>query len=84
MKIEVTSRDIKRGQRMDSEACPVALAMRRKIKGAIVGVFCCAAGGRYVNFAKRVTNWILAFDNAQKVKPFAFNLDTKKLGLRKS
>lgn len=76
-KIQITSTDIKKGFPNVVDMCPIALAVRRKMKAHNVSV------GGHVNFSikrnnfraklpKKAVNFIIRFDDGQKVKPFSF------------
>lgn len=73
--IRVTKRHIDRGNYLDCNACPVALAL------IDAGLGQCKVGGSTVydtywnpkyTISERTTDWIGRFDNCKKVKPFSF------------
>jgi hypothetical protein len=75
--VEVTERDIAKGEPGKPCGCPVARAVRRSIgyrkhvfvdEGAIYG------SKFRVRFPPGVGDFVVKFDNHQPVKPFAFDL----------
>ncbi len=73
MKIEVTQRDISRGERGSITHCPVALAIKRATRrGACVSNECASVGDEDIFLPARVGKFIEAFDARKPVKPFTF------------
>jgi hypothetical protein len=94
VKVEVTERDIKKGAKLNCNACPIALAtkralyntkgMRKYSKG--VSVVCSVTStsepdnGRYIaaTMPVKASNFIDAFDSNHPVKPFSMTLNFKE------
>lgn len=79
MKIEVTQEHIDKGDRFSPSCCPLALA----IKDA-TGLYGVSVGAdyvtrmepyRFITLPRRAAGFRKAFDRAEKVKPFTFELD---------
>ncbi len=81
LEINITDGDIKRGTKMDSDSCPIALATKRAFKynkmttphvlGSLMKFY--ANKRRQVVFLPiKAKNFISKFDNGEKVKPFKF------------
>lgn len=79
MLIEVTADDIREGARLSVFSCPVARAMSRAMRTAIVvnGTSWRMDGavGDLRPLPKDVENWILDFDTFNEVLPFSFEVN---------
>jgi|ERR1043166_6451267 hypothetical protein len=83
IKIQVTERDIAVGHRHDSCLCPIARALRRRLKGrplVSVGAEVCSVGdsGPRVLLPKEAQEFIKRFDERLPVNAFEFDLDTDR------
>lgn len=81
VKIEITERDIKlgRGSAGDTTRCPVARALKRKLRDKFVRCGCTYfvfAGNHYIDLPKKASQFMYdLFDDARaKVKPFSFTV----------
>ena len=88
LNVRVTREDIKRGKQVNCNGCPIALAVKRLVKGhprvkpgpALVGatVVCLKEKGTkrfvYGNLPKVAKAFIAKFDQELKVSPFRFKL----------
>lgn len=78
MKIHVTQEDIDAGKRYNSEYCPVALALKRKLPR-----YKWTVGHRFLHYKrqiktpKSVSRKIAQFDGGYPVEPFAFSFTLK-------
>lgn len=80
-KIYVTWSDIKRGEREKTDRCPVARAIKRKLKfkgtvrvcGDFVGLQTFFSTDS-IDLPLKVTRFTTAFDRNRPVKPFSFML----------
>ena len=81
MKVEVTQEDINRGMPKVCDRCPIALAMRRagcafvyvephRVDWRRRGIL----SGKYSSLPSEATRFIMAFDNAEPVQPFTFEV----------
>lgn len=76
--VKVTETHIKRGKRVHSTFCPVALALKPHLKGKSFGVMyeSVRIGSHpveeYFPLSKKVQKFIQKFDNNLPVKPFTF------------
>lgn len=76
MVITVTAKDIRDGNRMFPETCPVALAVRRETgQPFIVGARHVWLKSRRYCLPKKAQTSILDFDEGRKMKPFSFELN---------
>lgn len=77
IRVNVTQRDIDRGEACDSGTCPVARAVLR-VKGvsfvAVAGEDISINTRRCLLLPKKVSKFIERFDDGQPVKPFTFVL----------
>jgi len=79
-KIEVTTGDIRKGDRNEVYTCPVALAVNRVLRITNVNVgedtisFRFNDGEFALSLPVAVIDWIEKFDMEKKVKPFTFVL----------
>lgn len=78
-KIRVTKADISNGEPMEASACPVFLALRRKLKdvaavSADTASICINDVYQDIPLPFKVGQWILRFDDLKPVKPFFFTL----------
>ena len=80
--ITVTAEHIARGEREDCEGCPVALAIQEAfpdLSYSIVGPEEITMGPLEAEISlptpREAVFFILAFDNGEPVRPFAFELD---------
>lgn len=80
MKFTMTKEDIEKGIRCDSFRCPVARAIRRKVKAGRVRVMTNLIIIRRREFPtpKKISDWIYDFDRNRKVRPITFELDYEK------
>lgn len=82
MTIHVTPREIKKALRLvriggkrQSLCCPIALAVRRVIPGAAVGITGISLpDGRRVPLPERAIAVVQDFDNDMEVQPFTFEI----------
>jgi hypothetical protein len=79
LKIEVTSKHIKKGVKQDAESCPIALAIRGlKLRNVEVGgddVDYTKGGKKFqAILPQRARNFVASFDIGKEVKPFSFTL----------
>ena len=78
IRVEVTAEDIATGVPMDGERCPIAYALLRSLNDACYYAVDCEKvelDGEYdLPLPKTAQDFILAFDDAQDVSPFAFDL----------
>lgn len=77
MKIEVTKRDIQKGERGSCRWCPVARAVARATnykKLVLVASDHVDINDKDFNLPLRVQRFIACFDMGDDVKPFSFNL----------
>mgnify|MGYP001615771476 CR=1 FL=1 len=76
VRVSVTKRDIAEGVPLDTQMCPVAIAIRRTTGVFVVDVtdyqFQFDSGN--VDLPKRVARFVDAFDFGDKVRPFTFTL----------
>ena len=78
MRIEVTQEDIEKGEPCDVCACPIALAIQRKLGrgGCEINFSTIDLGpGQVVATPYSARQFIRAFDDHLPVKPFSFELD---------
>ena len=81
VKIEITERDIELGRGLvgDGTRCPVARALRRKLRDKFFACGCTyfVYGDSYVDLPKKVSQFMYdLFDGAQaKAKPFSFTIN---------
>lgn len=85
MKIKVTKQDIEDGIRSNSDACPVALAVRRAFKLQLHDDVCVTGHRIHIKntlyFGPRwLNNFVGTFDCGGKVKPVSFEI--KKRGIK--
>jgi len=80
LKVRVTAKDIREGEREQKSLCPVAIAIARVSQGQpfvyadFVKLY--VEGGFYnVGLPQKVVDFIIRFDDASKVKPFSFTLE---------
>lgn len=79
--IEVTAEDVANGMRCDCSLCPVALAARRAMADALVGVGVRSIflGGPHerkrVELPDEVREKIVAYDREGVMEPFSFELE---------
>lgn len=79
VKIEISKFDIKKGKIGQVSSCPIALAIKRKLKATDLYVGDCAnfryKGTEYwADLPDKAHNFINRFDHNLKVKPFSFIL----------
>lgn len=82
IRVDVTKSDIARGVAGSSVSCPVALSLRRifgeeiLVNNFSVWFYLSNNGGGSINVGlpPKVSNFIGAWDNHRKVKPFSFYL----------
>lgn len=79
-KIRVTKADIKKGKPQEGDACPVFLAIRRKIDtvetvNADDITFRDGNGYRAIATPYKPRKWITRFDDFKPVRPFSFTLN---------
>jgi hypothetical protein len=84
MRINVTARDIKRGEQRHAYSCPIALAARRKFKGNDVlvclgNLYTRPVGSRLTlsiggYLPKAAIEWMTQFDTHGLGEPFSFTL----------
>lgn len=76
MKIDVTQEDINQGTCFDSEKCPVALALKRKLPGKriVVAATSFLIEKSVLPFPPKVEIFVRCFDNKEIVYPFTFEL----------
>lgn len=89
MIITVTKTDIKKGKKESTTCCPIALAVKRKLKKPqLIYVFRDEIrfgrqwGNNYdndIDLPKSAVKFIDKFDDGEKVKPFSFTLSAKEL-----
>lgn len=77
VKIEITKSDIKKGKKQQIDSCPIALAIKRKLKARNIcvsdGVAFNLEGNEYwVDLPNKASYFIDNFDDGLKVKPFSF------------
>jgi hypothetical protein len=83
--VHVTNDDIRNGECLSCHACPVALAIRRKLSawrpqpGVSVGAQTIVVDGYRFVTPVRVTRFIRRFDGGDTVQPFAFRLRAEEL-----
>lgn len=77
MKISVTKNDIKNGVPLSECKCPIALAIKRKLKTNKVHVEDVSATilDQYIMLPSIAVSFIKDFDCETEVLPFSFNLD---------
>ena len=77
--IDVTAEDIERGVPRSSDACPIARAAKRVLKGPLgVGVDDIAVFGpkeRYYLLPDKAQRFLKKFDAKQPVKPISFDAE---------
>lgn len=80
IKIEVTQEDINYGIKGICDSCPVARAIKRKVKdhGVSVGSNYIRVWGKEIQTLKKVSEFIRKFDTAKTVKPFSFCINLKE------
>jgi hypothetical protein len=79
VRIRVNQRDIKNGKPGKSYSCPIALAIKRKIKDSedvVVGldVIYVNRKNRAISNPGNVFRWVRDFDAKRLVKPFSFTI----------
>lgn len=78
MKVEVTKRDIQKGEPGSCRKCPVALAIARATrhkKPVLVTLHCADVSDKLFALPRKAQRFIARFDmGLGKVKPFSFNL----------
>ena len=76
IEITVTANDIAKGERFQSDRCPIARALARVAgRGRIyVNGTCVWIRDKRYALPSAASNWIYSFDAAFPVKPFAFQL----------
>ena len=76
--VEVTQEDIKKGRACDGTYCPIALALKRKIKRpCLVGVKdidIYNPKSKYTLHVPQIKLFVGNFDHGNKVEPFTFEL----------
>lgn len=80
MKITVTKKDIEKGMKDEMDRCPVAFAIKRRLKkrtGIDVGTRFVYYSAKKTQLPKVARNFIFKFDHNEEVKPFSFNLKLK-------
>lgn len=82
IKINVTATDIKRGERVSCDNCPIAIATKRRVKGvyldvsqAFINFYPSEEPSHHVATHPHVTDFIHRFDLGEKSKPFSFSCD---------
>lgn len=75
--INVTQEDIDKGQRRSPETCPIALAASRilssKVQVGIIGMY--TKQRAITNIPLLAKQFIIKFDDGEKVGPFSFEID---------
>jgi hypothetical protein len=81
IKVTVTKSDISNGRHRAVQACPIALAIkrRRKSKEVYVGNYTVELRDQTYKLPHAAQVFIKRFDNEQPVRPFTFKLDTLAL-----
>ena len=80
MRFAVSNNDIDSGRVSSRYACPVALAIKRRMpKGTCVEVqtFWCSINGHSYDLPSRISQFIRSFDGEYTVNPTWFDLDLK-------
>ena len=79
IKINVTKNDIKNGVKLHGGRCPIALAMRRKIKNfETVDRLEVVIGGKRLQTPPRIEEFIRKFDHNIKVNASSFFIEVPK------
>lgn len=77
MLIDVTSDHIKNGKRLESDCCPIALALKDSGWGyARVMNSECEVDDMWFTLPRSAKRFVSSVDNGRPVKPFRFRLDT--------
>ena len=85
IRIRVTEKDIREGDRFKTNSCPIARAMKRKLRYASVDCFGYRLwnNGRIHRFPKsNIGSWITSFDIGRQVLPFSFTIEVPDNMLR--
>lgn len=88
VKIEVTQDDIEKGRRRGSQTCPVARAIKRRLKAGIKAAVYGRAGfvkgwlRHMSDMPGKTQRFVADFDSKRPVKPFTFTLNIPKEYLR--
>ena len=74
--IKVTEKHIAKGIRVHGDKCPVALAIKEKLKIERLCVYSYGANinGNAVRFPRAAALFVNRFDSGKSVKPFSFKL----------
>lgn len=90
LKLNITSSNIKQGERVNPGNCPIARRIRNQIKGlqrvSVLGDIATISkktNGKYFTFVGQLPevakNFVKRFDNGQAVAPFSFKITLKKV-----
>lgn len=75
MRIAVTQEDIEQGQRVQSQKCPIALALKRAgATDVSVGRVTAMVDGTHYHLPTVVEQFVADFDSGKEVEPFEFEL----------
>ena len=74
--IKVTREDISKGMPLESDACPISLAIKRtmKVKRVDVSAYEITVGSTKMSIPRSAKRFMLDFDDGRPVKPFSFQL----------